>query len=93
MNDCQKVIEVQKELIDLLQKDMLKKDKMIRILQAAVREAGHVFSDNPPGDLDKYNEDMFYALCANNTHSNSWENYFIKKGMQTTGIKSLEDDV
>lgn len=88
-----KIIEMQKELIDLLKKDMEKKDKMIRVLQTAVREAGNIFSDNPPGDLDKYDPDMINALYWNKSHPGAWERYFLQKAVNITGIKSLEDNV
>lgn len=63
--------------------------KRARILAGAVKAAAKLMSNNPPGDIEAYTQDMLVALVGSRDHPEKWESFLISEGMILAGIKEL----
>lgn len=71
-----------------VREEILYLKKKVRMLEAAVKEAARIFSENPPGDLDLYSPEMINVLLGSAGHPEKWEYYLIGYGV----IEVMKED-
>lgn len=79
------------QLLRECREEMTRLNRLIKIYEATIEEVVHIFTTNPPGDLDQYTPDMFKALVNCKDHPEQWRRYLLRKGIERVNTEeSLE---